>query len=62
MHQIQASQNPQAMLQNAIMQNPNLQKAAQMIRMSGASPQQLAALLAQQNNVNLDDLIRELQA
>ena len=62
MYQIKNSQNPQMMLQNIIMQNPNMQGILSLMRANNASPQQIAQLLAQQKGIDLNSLIKELQS
>lgn len=62
MYQVKNSQNPQMMLQNIIMQNPNMQNVLNLMRMNNANPQQIAQLLAQQKGIDLNSLIMELQS
>lgn len=62
MQQVRFSQNPQATLQNMIMQNPNIQNIVNALRMSGSTPQQFAQMLAQQKGVDLNALLNELQS
>ena len=62
MYQVKNSQNPQMILQNIIMQNPNMQNVLNLMRLNNASPQQIAQLLAQQKGVDLNNLIMELQS
>lgn len=47
MAQIKNSQNPQMMLQNIAMQNPNFNNILNMVQMSNLTPQQFAQKMAQ---------------
>ena len=62
MKQMQSASNPQVFLQNMIAQNPVMQQAFNAMRMSNASPQQFAQMLAQQKGVDLNALIQALQS
>ena len=62
MKQIQQSPNPQAALQNLLANNPNYKRAMDLIHMSNGNLQQVAQYLANQNNVDLNALIKELQS
>ena len=61
MRQIQNSQNPQAALQNMLMQNPNIAQISQLLKFNGGSLQQVAQYIANQRGIDLNVLIRELQ-
>lgn len=50
--------NPQAMAQQMLSQNPQLQTA---IKMAGGNPEQVFKALAKQMNVNPDDIMNMLK-
>lgn len=62
MRQIQNSQNPQAALQNMLMQNSNLGQIAQLLKFNGGSLQQVAQYIANQRGIDLNVLVKELQS
>ena len=49
--------NPQAIIQNAIQQNPNLQGILNQVQNSGLSTKEYVMQYAKQNNIDLSPLI-----
>lgn len=52
--------NPSAMMQQFALQNPQMQKAMQMIQQSGGDPKTAFYKLADQMGVNGDDILKML--
>ena len=50
--------NPQAIIQNAIQQNPNLQGILNQVQNSGLSTKEYVMQYARQNNIDLSPLIQ----
>ena len=50
------------MIQEAIAKNPQLQNAMQIMRMNNMSMQQFAMMFAQQQGIDINELIKELQS
>ena len=50
--------NPQAIIQNAIQQNPNLQGILNQVQNSGLSTKEYVMQYAKQNNIDLSPLIQ----
>lgn len=55
---VKASRNPQAMIQNMVQRNPQVQ---QLLRQSGGDPKAAFYNLAQQKGVNPDEIINLLK-
>ena len=60
MHMVQMSQNPQAELANLIRNNPNSAAISNMLQ-NGNSLEQIARNMAQQNGIDINNLINQLQ-
>lgn len=60
MHMVQMSQNPQAELANLIRNNPNSAAISNMLQ-NGSSLEQIARNMAQQNGIDINNLINQLQ-
>lgn len=59
--QMMSSGNPQAMLQNAMKQNPQLQAVLNQQKQSGMSMEQYVRQLAQQNGVDINPMVQFLR-
>ena len=60
MHMVQMAQNPQAELANLIRNNPNSAAISNMLQ-NGNSLEQIALNMAQQNGIDINNLINQLQ-
>ena len=60
MHMVQMAQNPQAELANLIRNNPNSAAISSMLQ-NGNSLEQIARNMAQQNGIDINNLINQLQ-
>ena len=60
MHMVQMAQNPQAELANLIRNNPNSAAISNMLQ-NGNSLEQIARNMAQQNGIDINNLINQLQ-
>lgn len=60
MHMVQVAQNPQAELANLIRNNPNSAAISNMLQ-NGNSLEQIARNMAQQNGIDINNLINQLQ-
>ena len=58
---IKASSNPQAMLQNMILQNPKLKDAMSLIRQMG-TPEQALNILAAQKGLDSNQIIQAIKS
>ena len=54
------SNNPNAILESLVRQNPQIDMLFNQVRNSGMSMEQYARQLAKQNNINVDQLLRNL--
>ena len=54
------SNNPNAILESLVRQNPQIDMLFNQVRKSGMSMEQYARQLAKQNNINVDQLLRNL--
>ena len=59
--QMMSGGNPQAMLQNAVKQNPQLQAVLNQQKQSGMSMEQYVRQLAQQNGVDINPMVQFLR-
>lgn len=60
MHMVQMAQNPQAELATLIRNNPNSAAISNMLQ-NGSSLEQIARNMAQQNGIDINNLINQLQ-
>lgn len=61
MGMLQGSQNPQAMLNQMVMSNPNLKQVMDIINQNGGDPQKAFYALAEQKGVNPQDVLDMLK-
>lgn len=61
MNQVKAAQNPQAMLNQLMMNNPNMKTAMTLIQQSGNDPKATFYALAKQMGVNPNDVLNALR-
>ena len=61
MQQIQNSGNSQLMLQNMLMQNPNISQISQLMKMKNGNLKEVAQYIANLKGYNLNTIINELQ-
>ena len=59
--QVKAAQNPQAMMNQIMQQNPQYAQLSQVIQESGGDPKKAFYAMAQQCGVNGDDIINMLK-
>lgn len=60
--QIHTSINPQLAYQNMVNQNPDAKRVLDMVSRSNGNLQQLAAYMANQRGIDLNELINEIQS
>ena len=61
MDTIKSSNNPQAMLQNMVNQNPQYKQIMDYVRQNGGDPKTAFYKMAQQKGVNPDDILNMLK-
>jgi hypothetical protein len=59
--QLQTAKNPQALLQQMLVQSPGLKQALDIARLSNGNIMQAAQFVANQTGNNLSQVIQELQ-
>jgi hypothetical protein len=57
MQMLSMGNNPQQIIQNMMMQNPEIRTAFNQMQQSGMTPQQYAMQYAKQNNINIQPLM-----
>lgn len=57
MQMLSMGNNPQQIIQNMMMQNPEIRTAFNQMQQSGMTPQQYAMQYAKQNNINIQPLV-----
>ena len=62
LRQIMSLSNPQAMMNQMLMNNPNIQQALNFIKQAGNNPQTAFINLAKQKGVNPEDFMKELMS
>lgn len=62
LRQIKSMSNPQAMMNQILMNNPNTQQALNFVKQMGNSPQSAFVALAKQKGVNPQEFINELMS
>ena len=60
--QILSLRNPQAMMNQMLMNNPNAQQALSLIKQAGNNPQQAFATLAKQKGIDPQEFMKELMS
>lgn len=60
MNQLKAVQNPQALLQNMLNQNPNIQQAIQYVNQNGGDPKAAFYKLAQEQGIDPESLMKQI--
>ena len=61
MDTIKSSNNPQAMLQNMVNQNPQYKQIMDYVRQNGGDPKTAFYKMAQEKGVNPDDILNMLK-
>ena len=61
LNMVRSSGNPQAMLNNMLAQNPQMQNVINYINQNGGNPQQAFYKMAQERGVNPDDILNMLK-
>ena len=61
MSAVRTTQNPQAMLNQMVMNNPNLKQVMDFINQSGGDPQKAFYALAEQKGINPQDILDMLK-
>ena len=62
MNQLQSLRNPQAMLNQMLLNNPKIYDVLNFIKQNGNDPQAALRQAAQNLGINPDELLRELQS
>ena len=62
LRQIKSMDNPQAMMNQILMNNPNTQQVLNFVKQMGNSPQSAFVALAKQKGVNPQEFINELMS
>lgn len=57
MQMLSMGNNPQQIIQNMMMQNPEIRTAFNQMQQSGMTPQQYAMQYAKQNNINIQPFL-----
>ena len=61
MNMVRTAQNPQAMMNQLIQGNPNMQQAMDLIRASGNDPKRAFYALAEQKGINPQEVLDALK-
>lgn len=61
MDTIKSSKNPQMMLQNMLVQNPNYKQIMDYVKQNGGDPKACFYKMAQEKGVNPDDILQYLK-
>lgn len=62
LRQVMSLSNPQAMMNQMLMNNPNVQQALNFIKQTGNNPKTAFINLAKQKGVNPEDFMKELMS